>query len=47
VNGNRLQVTLNGRDLIDVEDSQFASGPIALQYGSGIVRFRNVRIRPL
>ena len=45
--GNRLQVTLNGRDLVDVEDSQFASGPIALQYGAGIVRFRNVRVRPL
>ena len=46
-NGNRLQVRLNGRDLVDVEDSQFASGPIALQYGSGTVKFRNVRIRPL
>lgn len=45
--GNRIQVTLNGRDLVDVEDSQFASGPIALQYGSGDVRFRNVRVRPL
>lgn len=46
VEGNRLQVTLNGRDLVDVEDSQFASGPIALQYGSGTVRFRNVSVRP-
>jgi 3-keto-disaccharide hydrolase len=46
-NGNRLQVTLNGRDLVDVEDSQLASGPIALQYGAGTVKFRNVRIRPL
>jgi hypothetical protein len=46
-NGNRLQVTLNGRDLVDVEDTQFASGPIALQYGTGDVRFRNVRVRPL
>ena len=45
--GNRLQVTLNGRDLVDVEDSQYSSGPIALQYGSGTVRFRNVRVRPL
>lgn len=45
--GNRLQVTLNGRNMVDTEDSQFSSGPIALQYGSGTVRFRNVRIRPL
>jgi hypothetical protein len=47
VNGNRLQVRLNGRDLVDEEDSQYASGPVALQYGSGTVKFRNVQIRPL
>jgi len=46
-NGNRLQVTLNGRDMVDIEDTQFSSGPVALQYGAGTVRFRNVRIRPL
>lgn len=46
-NGNRITIVLNGRNMVDVEDSQFAAGPIALQYGSGIVRFRNVRIRPL
>jgi len=45
--GNRLQVTLNGRDLVDVEDSGFTSGPIALQRAAGTVRFRNVRLRPL
>ena len=43
--GNRLQVTLNGRDMVDVEDSRLAAGPFALQHGSGTVRFRNVRIR--
>jgi hypothetical protein len=43
--GNRLQVTLNGRDLVDVEDPRLTAGPIALQHGSGTVRFRNVRIR--
>lgn len=46
-NGNRLQVVLNGRNMVDIEDSQFTSGPVALQYGSGTVRFRNVRLRPL
>lgn len=45
--GNRLQVTLNGRDLVDVEDSRLAAGPIALQHGAGSVSFRNVRIREL
>lgn len=43
--GNRLQVTLNGRDMVDVEDSRLTAGPIALQHGSGTVRFRNVRVR--
>lgn len=43
--GDRLEVTLNGRDLVDVEDSRLAGGPIALQHGAGTVRFRNVRIR--
>ena len=44
--GPRLQVTLNGRTMVDAEDSRFASGPIALQYAAGRVMFRNVRIRP-
>ena len=45
--GERLRVTLNGTEVVDVEDSQFASGPIALQYGAGVVKFRNVRLRTL
>lgn len=45
--GSRLKVKLNGRDMVDVEDSRLAAGPIALQHGSGTVRFRNVRIREL
>jgi hypothetical protein len=45
--GGHLQVTLNGRDMVDTEDSRLAAGPVALQYGSGTVRFRNVRLRPL
>ncbi|MGW8368105.1 MAG: 3-keto-disaccharide hydrolase [Gammaproteobacteria bacterium] len=43
--GNHLMVTLNGHTMVDVEDDQFASGPIALQYGQGVVKFRNVRLR--
>ena len=45
--GPRLRVWLNGAQMIDVEDSQFADGPIALQYGLGVVKFRNVMIRGL
>lgn len=45
--GSRLVVTLNGTQVVDVDDGQFQAGPIALQYGAGVVRFRNVRIREL
>jgi hypothetical protein len=45
--GRRLVVTLNGTRTVDVENGMFASGPVALQYGAGIVKFRNVRIRRL
>ena len=45
--GPRLTVTLNGTRTVEIEDSQYADGPIALQYGAGVVKFRNVRIRPL
>jgi len=45
--GTRLKVTLNGTPMVVVEDSKFSDGPIALQYGAGVVKFRNVRVRRL
>ena len=45
--GPHLTVTLNGQKTAEVDDSKHASGPIALQYGSGLVKFRKVQIRPL
>lgn len=45
--GSRLQVTLNGRQTVDVEDTQFSSGPFALQWGRGTMRFRKVEVQPL
>ncbi len=45
--GSRLMVTLNGQMTVDVMDTKFASGPFTLQYGRGIVQFRNVQITPL
>lgn len=44
--GSHLVVRLNGTLTVDAMDSKFASGPIALQYGAGLVRFRNVKITP-
>jgi hypothetical protein len=45
--GPKMTVTLNGVRTVDVENREHARGPIALQYGAGIVKFRNVRIRTL
>ena len=45
--GSRIVVTLNGLPMVDIEDTQFTEGPIALQYGLGVVKFRNVRVRSL
>jgi hypothetical protein len=46
--GPKFTVTLNGVRTVDgVEDRQHASGPIALQYGAGVVKFRKVEVKPL
>jgi 3-keto-disaccharide hydrolase len=45
--GKKLTVKLNGTQTVDVEDGQHASGPIALQYGAGVVKFRKVEIKKL
>ena len=45
--GSRLVLVLNGVKTVDVEDAKFASGPIALQWGRGTIKFRKVEIRPL
>ena len=45
--GNRLVLVLNGTKTVDVEDSKLASGPIALQWGRGVIKFRKVEIKTL
>ena len=45
--GKRLTLVLNGVKTVDVEDGKLASGPIALQWGQGTIRFRKVEITPL
>lgn len=45
--GSQLVVVLNGLQTADVQDDQFASGPIALQWGRGTVRFRKVELQAL
>ena len=46
--GSHLVVVLNGQKTVDVQDSKHnAGGPFALQYGSGVIKFRKVQIKPL
>ena len=50
--GPHLTVTLNGIRTVDTNDSKFARGPFALQYGAGangagVIKFRKVEIRTL
>ena len=45
--GPEVTVKLNGNPTVHLRHTQFASGPIALQWGRGIVKFRKVEIKPL
>lgn len=45
--GPRMIVTLNGTRTVDVQHTAHSRGYIALQYGAGIVKFRNVEVRAL
>ena len=45
--GNRITVRVNGTLTADLEDETHASGPIAFQNNGGLIRFRNLRLRPL
>lgn len=45
--GPHLVVVLNGQKTIDTQNSKFASGPFALQWGRGTIEFRKVEITPL
>lgn len=45
--GTRLTLVLNGVKTVDVDDSKLASGPFALQWGRGTIKFRKVEIKPL
>ena len=42
--GGHLVVKLDGKVTVDVEDGTHAMGRIALQYGNGTIRFRNIRL---
>ena len=45
--GPNLTVVLNGVKTVELINKKYKSGPIALQYGKGVVKFRKVEIREL
>lgn len=45
--GRRLTVVLNGKKTVDFENGFFTEGPITLQHGGGLMKFRKVAINPM
>ena len=45
--GSQFTVLLNGKPTVQLTDSKFATGPIALQAAGGVVKFRKVMIKTL
>jgi len=45
--GPQIIVVTNGVKTAEANDGKFAKGPLALQYGSGVVKFRRVMVKPL
>lgn len=45
--GDHLVVIMNGNKTVDVHDSKHTTGPFALQYASGVIKFRKVRVKRL
>jgi hypothetical protein len=45
--GPHIRVVLNGVQTVELEDAKHPSGPIAIQYAGGVVRFKRLEVRPL
>lgn len=45
--GRQITVVLNGQKTAELNNGLFAEGPITLQHGQGVIKFRKVAIKPL
>jgi hypothetical protein len=45
--GRQITLLLNGQKTADLKNGLFAEGVLTLQYGSGVMKFRKVAIKPL
>jgi hypothetical protein len=45
--GRQITLVLNGQKTVELRNGLFVEGPITLQHGSGIIKWRKVAIKPL
>ncbi len=45
--GRQITVVLNGQKTVELHNGLLVEGPIALQHGAGVIKFRKVAIKPL
>jgi Domain of Unknown Function (DUF1080) len=45
--GRNIVVVLNGQKTVDLNNGMFEEGPFTLQYGSGVIKWRKVAVKPL
>ena len=45
--GRQISVILNGQKTVELRNGLFVEGPITLQHGAGVIKFRKVAIKPL
>ena len=47
VRGRQITAMLNGQKTAQVHNGLFTEGPITLQHGAGVIKFRKVAVKPL
>jgi 3-keto-disaccharide hydrolase len=45
--GRLITVVLNGQKTVELHNGMFVEGPLGLQHGAGVIKFRKVAIKPL
>ena len=45
--GRQITVVLNGQKTVELNNGLFVEGPITLQHGAGVIKFRKVAVKPL
>ena len=45
--GRNISVVLNGQKTAELHNGLFTEGPITLQHGAGVIKFRKVAVKPL